>query len=154
MFGFETAVGALGLMLASFGIAELAARKLVRARRRYFVWSPYRQVEMRVDPDVLPRLEESVLQNDTDLLAQRGLCVGANVGPVDQNPAGRGVVKVQEQIRDRRLARAALANKGDRLPRPNSKIGSSQHWTIRAITEFNALEGNLSAQGWGRGPPR
>lgn len=60
MFGFETAVGALGLLLASFVIAELAARKLARARRRYFVWAPYRRVEMRVDPDVLPRLEGTV----------------------------------------------------------------------------------------------
>ena len=52
------AVGALALgILVS---AELFARRAVRGRGDYRVWTPHRRIEMRVDPEVLPGLEERV----------------------------------------------------------------------------------------------
>lgn len=43
-----------------FVLAELAARAVLRARGDYWVWTPYRHIEMEVDRATLPSLEPEV----------------------------------------------------------------------------------------------
>jgi hypothetical protein len=51
--------GALAIA-ASFVVAELVARAVLRIGGRYFVWTPYSRVRMELDPDVFPALDPHV----------------------------------------------------------------------------------------------
>jgi len=56
----EGLVLAAGLSVLAFVLAELAARAVLRARGDYWVWTPYRHIEMEIDRETLPSLEPHV----------------------------------------------------------------------------------------------
>jgi hypothetical protein len=47
-------------IIASFVVAELVARVVLRIGGRYFVWTPYSRVRMHLDRDVFPALDPEV----------------------------------------------------------------------------------------------
>lgn len=58
-------------IVASFVLAELVARVVLRLGGRYFVWTPYSRVRMELDPDVLPDLEP-IVRFDVNEDGERG----------------------------------------------------------------------------------
>ena len=72
----------------------------------------------RADADVLVEAQvvaDEVLENDADRAAHRLEIVVAQIDPIEQNAPLRRIVQPCEQLDERRLPRAVLANEGDAL---------------------------------------
>ena len=83
-----------------------------------------RQIEIRpqlierTDADVLVEAQViayEVLENDANRSAHRLEVVVAQIDPIEQNAPFRRIVQPCEQLDERRLPRAVLANEGDAL---------------------------------------
>ena len=88
--------------------------------------------------------EEALLRDDPELAAERGLGDVAEVEPVDRDPAVRRVVEAREQLRDRRLARAGVADERDGRARGDVEVDPVQHLVAAAVREPDALEADVS----------
>src|SRR4051795_2561562 len=71
--------------------------------------------------------EESLLRDDAELPPQRRLRGVAKIGAVDRDAAVRRVVEAREQLRDRRLPRAGVADESDRRAGRDIQVDSVQH---------------------------
>ncbi len=97
------------------------------------------------EPDVVRdrALEQEVLLGDHDDLGpEHGVGQLPQVNPVQGDPARAGVVEPAEQPRDRRLARAGLADHGDRLPGRYVQVQPGQHEVV-PVAEGHRLEPHL-----------
>lgn len=75
--------------------------------------------------------EESVLEDDADVLAQRFHRHVAHIPTVREYAASVGIVEAGEEACDRHLARAARPDEREQLPGFNSKGNIVQRRTIR-----------------------
>ena len=104
------------------------------------------------EPDVVrdrPLEQEVLLGDHDDLGPEHGIGQLPEVHPVQGDPAGAGVVEPAEQPRDRRLARAGLADQGDRLPGRYVQVQPGQHEVV-PVAEGHRLEPDLPpGQDWG-----
>ncbi len=72
----------------------------------------------------------------------------AEVDPVERDRAGGRVVEPGDQVAERRLARAAAADQGDRLARLDLQVDVAQHQPAGAgIGEADVLEGDPAGDG-------
>ncbi len=84
--------------------------------------------------------QESLLRDDPELSAQRGLGDVPEVDAVDQDPAVARVVEPREQLGDRRLAGARVADQGDRGPRRDVEVEVVQDVGELAVAEPDVIE--------------
>ena len=71
--------------------------------------------------------EEALLRHDPELAAQRLLADVAQVDAVDRDRPARRVVEAREQLRDRRLAGAGMADERDRRARRHVEVDPVEH---------------------------
>ena len=92
--------------------------------------------------------EEALLRHDPELVAQRVLRHVVEVDAVDRDPAARRLVEPREQLRDRRLAGAGVADERDRRPRRDVEVDPVQHLLAdsppRAVREVDVLEADVA----------
>ena len=84
--------------------------------------------------------EEALLRDDPELAAQRLLGHVAEVDAVDRDPALARVVEAGEQLRDRRLAGAGVADERDGRPGRHVEVDPVQHLLAVAVAEAHAVE--------------
>ena len=85
--------------------------------------------------------EEPLLRHDAELAAQRVLRDVAQVVPVDRDPPFGRVVEAGDQLRDRRLAGAGVADERDRRAGRHVELDPVQHLRERrAVAEADVLE--------------
>ena len=85
--------------------------------------------------------------------AEHGVGQLPQVDPVQRDPARAGIVEPAEQARDRRLARAGLADQGDRLPGRYVQVEAGQHEVV-PVAEGHRLEPYLPSGRSGGGDGR
>ena len=89
--------------------------------------------------------EESLLGDDPELTAERVLRDVAEIVAVDLDPALRRVVEAGEELRDRRLAGAGLADERDRRARRDVEVEPVQHLReLRPVAEADTLEADVA----------
>ena len=89
--------------------------------------------------------EEALLRHDPELAAQRLLRDVVEVVPVDRDPARARVVEAREQLRDRRLARAGVADERDRRARRNVERDAVEHLgAFVPVAEAHVLEADVA----------
>ena len=82
--------------------------------------------------------------DDAELAAKRGLRDVANVGPVDRYPAVCRVVKAGEQLRDRGLAGARVADESDGRAGGDVEIDPVEDLVAAAVPEPDMLEADMA----------
>ena len=87
-----------------------------------------------------------ILQDDAQRGAQRVLLNGLDVVAVVQDPALLDVVEAVDQVRDRRLARAGGADKGDLLPRTAIQVDVMQDDLLLVVAEVHILKDDVALQ--------
>src|SRR5579883_2994212 len=90
------------------------------------------------------REEENILLDGRDLRAQRVQAPVAHVHAIHQDAPAIHVVDAVDQLRQRTLARAGLADNGDGLPRLGAERDVFQHGHL-AIAEGDVLKDDLTA---------
>src|SRR5439155_20819266 len=90
------------------------------------------------------REQEALLGDDAELAAERGLRDVANVGPVDRYPAVCRVVKAGEQLRDRGLAGARVADQSDGRAGGDVEIDPVEDLVAAAVPEPDMLEADMA----------
>ena len=89
--------------------------------------------------------EEPFLRHDPELTAERVLRDVAEIVAVDRDPALGRVVEAREELRDRRLAGACLADERDRRARRDVEVEPVQHLReLRPVPEADALEADVA----------
>ena len=84
--------------------------------------------------------EEALLRDDAELPAEALLRDVAEVVAVDRDPALARVVEAREELRDRRLARAGVADERDRRPGGHVEVDAVQDLRPVAVAEAHVLE--------------
>ena len=87
--------------------------------------------------------EEALLRNDAELAAQRRLRDVVQVEAVDRDAAVRRLVEAREQLRDRRLARARVADERDRRAGGHVEVDPVQHLVAAAVGEAHVVEAHV-----------
>src|SRR5207247_11455768 len=83
-------------------------------RRRRRSWPRWAIADVVTDA---PREQETVLEHDSHLRPERRQCVLADVPPVDQDAARRGIVEPQDETDEGGLAAARWTHQRDELAR-------------------------------------
>jgi len=86
-----------------------------------------------------PREEERILQHDAELTAVRAQLDLAQVVPVDPHRAAVGVVEARDELRQRRLAAAGLADERDAATLGHVQVDVVQD-VLRAVGEADVIE--------------
>src|SRR4029450_3036695 len=86
------------------------------------------------------REQESLLRHDAELSPERRLGDRAEIVAVDRDPSRTGIVEAGEQLRDRRLSCARVADERDGRSRRNGEVEVVQHVREVAVAEADALE--------------
>ena len=92
----------------------------------------------------VPGEEEALLRDDAELAAQRRLRDVVQVEAVDRDPAVRRLVEAREQLRDRRLAGAGVADERDGRPGGDVEVDPVQHLVAAPVREAHALEAHVA----------
>ena len=85
-------------------------------------------------------IKEGILQNKSNLSPQLRLIIVFNITAINQNLPSLKLIKTQEKIDNRGLARASRANKGNRLAFFDRKGDVLQNITLPIIRKGNMLE--------------
>ena len=88
--------------------------------------------------------EEALLRDDPELPAQRLLRDVAQVDAVDRDASLARVVEAGEQLRDRRLAGARVADERDRRAGRDVEVDPVQRPRARAVAEADVLEAHVA----------
>ena len=88
--------------------------------------------------------EEALLRNDSELAPKRRLRDVAQVDAVDRDPSFERIVEAGEELRDRRLPGAGVADEGDGRPGGDVEVDPVQHLGSRGVAEANALEADVT----------
>ena len=103
--------------------------------------SVVRQIEIgpqlieRADADVLVEAQviaDEVLENDANRAAHRLEIVVTQIDPIEQNAPFRRIIQPCEQLDERRLPGAVLANEGDALARMQAEVHMPQRPGVAA----------------------
>ena len=90
--------------------------------------------------------QRGVLRDHADLLAQAVLRHLRDVLAVDQDAPALDVVEAQQQVDDRRLARARAADQADLLAGPDVQVELLDHVALAAVGEAHLLEADVAAR--------
>src|SRR5690554_6203208 len=88
--------------------------------------------------------QRGVLGDHADVRAQRVLLYAGDVDAVDQDPPGLDVVKAQQQVHQRRLARAGASDHADAFARSHVQVQAFDHARALAVVEVHALEADVA----------
>ena len=88
--------------------------------------------------------EEALLRDDAELAAQRRLRHLAQVEAVDRDPPVARVVEAGEQLRDRRLAGAGVADERDGRPGGHVEVEPCRTSGAVAVAEADVLEADVA----------
>ena len=88
--------------------------------------------------------EEPFLRNDPELAANRRLRDLAQIGAVDRDAPVSRVVEAGEQLRDRRLPGARVADERDRGACGHVEVEVVQHVGELAVAEADVLEADVA----------
>ena len=89
--------------------------------------------------------EEALLRHDPELPPQRLLRDVAEVDAVDRDAALGRVVEAGDQLRDRRLAGAGVADERDGRPGRDVEVDAVQHLGAGAVGEVDVVEADVAA---------
>ena len=88
--------------------------------------------------------EEALLRHDPELAAQRRLRDVAQVDAVDRDPPVARVVEAREELRDRRLPGARVADERDRRPWRDVEVEVVEDVREVAVPEADVLEADVA----------
>src|SRR5450759_4522749 len=117
-----------------------------RSPRTSALGGPYLVVTRRGPPkaDVLGDRgaeQERVLRDDADVAAQLGGLPVAHVLTVDEHAAGARVVEARDEVGERGLAAAGMADEGERATGRDVEADSLDHRPVH-VTEVHVVEGD------------
>src|SRR6185312_5153650 len=101
--------------------------------------------------DVLPdgaRKQDSILQHETDLAAQRILLDLLDVVTIDFDDTVNGIVEASDEVDDGRLARAGGTDQRDRLARLDLDVHIPENGLVFRIPEVDVLDADLTLDRW------
>src|SRR3712207_5246791 len=91
-----------------------------------------------------PREEEALLGHDPELAPEARLRHVSEVVPVDRDAAVARLVEAGEELRDRRLPGAGVADERDRGAGRDGEVDPVQDIRARAVSEADALEADVA----------